>query len=118
MSLKDGDLSAQERAALARLETQAEAEDPRLAARLSRPGSAAFELWLPSAEEHPWWGPVFVAAGVAIMLYSLSAPLAALVGTLGAVVCAGGLWWSTTWALARSASQGEGAADRAQHPGG
>ena len=98
----DASLSAQERAALASLESTAAAADPQLAARLKghsglplREMLARTPLWLRSA----WTGAVLVVIGLALMLLSLSLTLA--MGFAGAVLAATGLGFITRAALAR-----------------
>lgn len=82
----DATLSAAERAALAGLESQAEADDPRLAAHL-RGGRRA----LPSFRVPPaltrvvrtWTGPCAVVVGLAVMILAVSqSTVAALAGAL------------------------------------
>jgi hypothetical protein len=89
----DASLTAKERAALASLEATAAAEDPQLASRLrgSRrlhlfPGLPAIPSWLRSA----WWGVPALAVGLALVILSLS--VSVLLGFVGAVLAAAGLW--------------------------
>ena len=89
----DASLTAKERAALASLEATAAAEDPQLASRLrgSRrlrlfTGLPAIPVWLRSS----WWGIPALAVGLALVVLSLS--VSVVLGFVGAVLAAAGLW--------------------------
>ena len=96
-------LSAAERAALAGLETKAEADDPRLAAALRGGIRRSWPtLRIPPAlvhsalvrSAHTWMGPALVVIGLAVMIVALSsltilAVAGALVFMAGAAMSAG-----------------------------
>ncbi|MGH3494616.1 MAG: DUF3040 domain-containing protein [Acidimicrobiales bacterium] len=95
----DASLTAQERAALARLEAMAAADDPQLAARLKGP---MFRLrlvahrpevpaWLRSPWlRNRWWGAPAAVAGLVMTLWGLSTTW--VLGVVGALTAAFGLW--------------------------
>jgi hypothetical protein len=89
----EASLSDQERAALAHLEARAAADDPQLAGRLRGPGSRRqlpefppVPVWTGSG----WWALPVALVGLLIMVFSLST--LAVVGVIGALVMAAGLW--------------------------
>ncbi|MGH9056195.1 MAG: DUF3040 domain-containing protein [Acidimicrobiales bacterium] len=110
----DASLTAQERAALARLEATAVADDPQLAARLKGPmfrlrlaaHHPELPAWLHSPWlRHRWWGALAAVAGLVMMLWGLSTTW--VLGVVGALAAAFGLWLIA------------GAVDRRwMHPGG
>jgi hypothetical protein len=93
MSTRDeATLSAAERAALAGLESKAEADDPRLAAQLRGGGHALPSLHLPAAlvrASQTWVGPVVAVAGLVLMILTLSS--AVVLALVGALLFMGGL---------------------------
>jgi hypothetical protein len=93
MSTRDeATLSAAERAALAGLESKAEADDPRLAAQLRGGGRVRPSLQVPPGlirASQTWAGPVVVVAGLAMMILSLSSSVG--LALTGAVLLVAGL---------------------------
>jgi hypothetical protein len=89
----DASLTARERAALARLEATAAAEDPQLASRLR--GSSRLRLLtrvpaVPGWVRSRWWGVPALVLGLVLVVLSVSLGLA--VGIIGAALCVAGLW--------------------------
>jgi Protein of unknown function (DUF3040) len=101
MSARDEEvLSAAERAALAGLESKAEADDPRLAAALRGGGGGRphrdLHLQVPpglARASRSWLGPVLFVAGLAVMVVALSS--STLLAAAGAVMVVGGVLLST-----------------------
>jgi Protein of unknown function (DUF3040) len=103
----DARLTDSERLALANLEATAAAEDRRLAARLK--GSSRLHViahppripvWLRSG----WWAGPVVVSGLVLMLVSLSTVW--VLGVVGAVIAAWGLWMVTRAVHRRWGSRG------------
>jgi Protein of unknown function (DUF3040) len=98
MSTRDeATLSAAERAALAGLESKAEADDPRLAAQLRGGGHARPTLQVPPGlvrASQTWAGPVVAVAGLALMVLALSS--AVIIALVGALLFMGGLLMSSS----------------------
>jgi hypothetical protein len=89
----DASLTAKERAALASLEAMAAAEDPQLASRLR--GSRRLRLFtgmpaIPSWLRSTWWGVPALVVGLALIVLSLS--VSVVLGVIGGVLAAAGLW--------------------------
>jgi hypothetical protein len=89
----DASLTAKERAALASLEATAAAEDPQLASRLR--GSRQLRLFtrlpaIPPWLRSTWWGIPALVVGLALIILSLS--VSVVLGFVGAVLAAAGLW--------------------------
>jgi hypothetical protein len=89
----DASLTAKERAALASLEAMAAAEDPQLASRLR--GSRGLRLFtrlpaIPTWLRSAWWGVPALVVGLILVILSLS--LSVVLGCVGAVLAAAGLW--------------------------
>lgn len=89
----DSRLTAQERAVLANLEATATADDPQLAARLRGPGRwkliasvPSFPGWIRSV----WLAVPAILVGLVLTAASLSTSL--VVGVIGVVIAAAGLW--------------------------
>jgi hypothetical protein len=105
----EASLTEKERAILAGLAAQAEAEDPSLAKTLR--GSArgprrlphpAFHLRVPAAVSHWAWGVVLAVVGLVVMVASLSITVG--VGIVGAVLTVLGVYRAATAHPGRSAS--------------
>src|SRR5213080_615650 len=90
----DASLTAQERAALANLETAARPRILQLAARLQGPGRFYLIAHLPKVPlwlRNRWWGAPVPVAGLVLVVLGLSTGW--VVGTVGVVIAAGGLRW-------------------------
>jgi Protein of unknown function (DUF3040) len=102
----EASLTEKERAILAGLAAQAEAEDPTLAATLRGRRRAAgrprptFRLRVPPFVSHWAWGLVLAVVGLIAMVVSLSTVLA--VGIVGAVCAAAGVYRAVTARPSRS----------------
>jgi hypothetical protein len=98
MSTRDeATLSAAERAALAGLESKAEADDPRLAAQLRGGGRVRPTLQVPPGlirASQTWAGPVVAVAGMAMMILALSSEVG--VAVFGALFFVAGLLMSSS----------------------
>jgi hypothetical protein len=89
----DARLTDRERLALANLEAAAAAEDRRLANRLK--GSSRFQVTahlsrIPMRLRSGWWAGPLVVAGLVLVVVSLATVW--VVGVMGAVMAACGLW--------------------------
>jgi hypothetical protein len=103
----EASLTEKERAILAGLAAQAEADDPSLAATLRGRARRArtwprpvFRLRVPAAVSHWGWGAGLAVVGLILMVASLS--ISIVLGIVGALFMAAGLYRAATVRLGRS----------------
>jgi hypothetical protein len=103
----EASLTEKERAILAGLAAQAEADDPTLAAtlrgrarRARRLPHISVRLRVPTVVSHWAWGVALAVLGLAVMVASLSVSL--VLGIIGAVLTAAGTYRAVTVRLGRS----------------